>query len=306
VKSIQIFVKQLLMPILDAELILNRDGSIYHLNLHPEQVAPTILTVGDPERVKMVSQYFDRIEHKVKKREFVTHTGYIGTKRLTVISTGIGTDNIDIVFNELDALFNIDLQQKIVQPVFTPLTFIRIGTSGCLRKDIPLDAFLVSAYAVGLDNLLHYYRLPQTVLSERLQEKIQTEFKVASNIALSPYVVEGSRPLIQALGKDMYQGITLTAPGFYGPQGRQLRAPVRQIDLIDVFQNIDLSAITPHLLTNLEMETAGIYGLAKVLGHQAISFNALLANRETGAFSTQAGKTVKKLIETVLERVVDY
>ena len=293
------------MPILDAELILNPDGSIYHLNLHPEQVAPTIITVGDPERVEMVSQYFDRIEHKVRKREFVTHTGYIGTKRVTVISTGIGTDNIDIVFNELDALFNIDLQQKIIQPVFTPLTFIRIGTSGCLRKDIPLDAFLVSTYAVGLDNLLHYYQLPQTVVSKQLQDKIQTSFKAASSIALSPYVVAGSTPLIQGLGKDMYSGITLTVPGFYGPQGRQLRAPVRQTDLIEVFQKIDVSAITPLVLTNLEMETAGIYGLARVLGHQAISFNALLANRETGAFSTQAGKTVKQLIETVLERICE-
>lgn len=303
--SFQIFVKQLLMPILDAELILNPDGSIYHLNLHPEQVAPTIITVGDPERVNMVSQYFDQIEHKVRKREFITHTGYIGTKRLTVISTGIGTDNIDIVINELDALFNIDLQQKIVQPVFTPLTFIRIGTSGCLRKEIPIDAFLVSAYAVGLDNLLQYYQLPQTRRSEQLQERIQTAFKVASTLALSPYVVEGSSPLLRALGKNMYQGITLTAPGFYGPQGRQLRAAVRQPDLIDIFQKIDLSAITSHSLTNLEMETAGIYGLAKVLGHQAISFNALLANRATGAFSTQAGKTVKRLIETVLEKICE-
>jgi len=293
------------MPILDAELILNPDGSIYHLNLHPEQVAPTIITVGDPERVNMVSQYFDQIEHKVRKREFITHTGYIGTKRLTVISTGIGTDNIDIVINELDALFNIDLQQKIVQPVFTPLTFIRIGTSGCLRKEIPIDAFLVSAYAVGLDNLLQYYQLPQTRRSEQLQERIQTAFKVASTLALSPYVVEGSSPLLRALGKNMYQGITLTAPGFYGPQGRQLRAAVRQPDLIDIFQKIDLSAITSHSLTNLEMETAGIYGLAKVLGHQAISFNALLANRATGAFSTQAGKTVKRLIETVLEKICE-
>ena len=291
------------MPLLDAELILNQDGSIYHLNLHPEQVAPTILTVGDPERVKIVSQYFDRIEYTVQKREFVTHTGYIGAKRLTVISTGIGTDNIDIVFNELDALFNINLQQKIIQPVFTPLTFIRIGTSGCLRKDIPIDAFLVSAYAVGLDNLMQYYQMPQSRLSLQLQQKIQSSFQKASLIALSPYVVEGSTALIQILGKTMYQGITLTAPGFYAPQGRQLRARVHQTDLIEVFQQIDLSTISPHLLTNLEMETAGIYGLAKVLGHQAISFNALLANRETGAFSRQGGKTVRRLIETVLERI---
>jgi len=292
------------MPILDAELILNTDGSIYHLNLHPEQVATTILTVGDPERVAMVSQYFDRIEHSVQKREFITHTGYIGTKRLTVISTGIGTDNIDIVFNELDALFNINLQQKIVQPVFTPLTFIRMGTSGCLRKDIPIDAFLVSAFAVGLDNLLHYYQFSQSKLSQSIQQKIQSAFQTASTLPLSPYVVEGSTALLQALGKDMYQGITLTAPGFYGPQGRQLRAPVHQTDLIDIFQKIDLSNLTPYVLTNLEMETAGIYGLAKVLGHQAISFNALLANRETGEFSRQAGKTVSNLIETVLDRVI--
>ena len=208
------------------------------MNLHPEQVAPTILTVGDPERVAMVSQYFDRIEHIIQKREFVTHTGYIGAKRLTVISTGIGTDNIDIVFNELDALFNIDLQRKMVQPVFTPLTFIRIGTSGCLSKDIPIDAFLVSALAVGLDNLLQYYQLPQSKLSQSIQEKIQSSFQTASTLPLSPYVVEGSTALLQALGKDMYHGITLTASGFYAPQGRQLRAAVRQPDLIDIFLSL--------------------------------------------------------------------
>ena len=172
----------------DSELILNPDGSIYHLNLHPVQVAPTILTVGDPDRVQMVSNYFDRVEFKVQKREFVTHTGYIGTKRLTVISTGIGTDNIDIVFNELDALFNMDLATKSVKTQITSLQFIRLGTSGCLVEEIPVDTILVSKYAIGLDSLLHYY--PQSLSTEalQLQSLLQRQFSNANILPISPYV----------------------------------------------------------------------------------------------------------------------
>ena len=289
----------------DTELILNPDGSIYHLHLHPEQVASTIITVGDPQRVQKVSQYFDRIEHQVEKREFVTHTGYIGTKRLTVISTGIGTDNIDIVLNELDTLFNINLQQKTSKSVVTPLTFIRIGTSGCFRKEIPIDAFLVSSYAIGLDTLLHYYDLPSTATTRALETTILQALERGSALPVRPYVTQGSSFLLKTVGKDMRKGITLTAPGFYAPQGRQLRAANQQANLIELFQQIDLTAITPGLqLTNLEMETAGIYGLASVLGHQAISFNALLANRVTGEFSQHPERTVDALIRLVLERIL--
>ena len=287
----------------DAELILNPDGSIYHLNLHPEQVAPTIITVGDPDRVKMVSQYFDRIEYKVQKREFVTHTGYVGSKRITVLSTGIGTDNIDIVINELDALFNIDLNTKTMRSVVRPLTFIRLGTSGCLVEDFPVDTILVSELAIGLDSLMHYY--PQSLPEEasRLQAKIRQAFSETAILPIIPYLAVGSPSLIKQLGKDLPKGITLTATGFYAPQGRPLRLTPNYLTLLDSFQQIDLSDLTPLPISNLEMETAGIYGLAQTLGHRAISFNALLANRVTGEFSQQPKKTTQRMIELVLGRM---
>lgn len=293
----------LMMPNSDSELILNPDGSIYHLNLHPTQVAPTILTVGDPDRVQMVSQYFDQIEYKVQKREFVTHTGYIGTKRLTVISTGIGTDNIDIVFNELDALFNIDLNTKSIKSVVTPLQFIRLGTSGCLVAEIPVDTILVSKYAIGLDSLMHYYRQSLSNESLQLQNLLQQQFTKANILPISPYVSEGSPDLMDELGKDLPKGITLTATGFYAPQGRQLRLNNRQAELLSFFQQLDCSNITPLSISNLEMETAGIYGMANAMGHQAISFNALLANRVTGHFSQQPKRRVQEMIELVLGRI---
>ncbi len=284
----------------DSELILNPDGSLYHLHLHPEQVAPTVITVGDPERVATVSKHFDRIEHRVQNREFVTHTGYIGNKRLTVIATGIGTDNIDIVLNELDALFNIDLATRQIKTSLTQLQFIRIGTSGCLRKELPVDTFLISKYAIGLDALMPYYSYPQTALSKQLESELLQALK---STPLRPYVVTGSLPLIDTLGTDIHQGITLTAPGFYAPQGRQLRARSTQKDFLQTIQGVDTISITGLPITNLEMETAGIYGLASALGHDAISFNALLANRATGEFSKDPQKAVEGLVELVLTRV---
>ena len=282
----------------DSELILHTDGSLYHLHLHPEQVAPTIITVGDPDRVKMISQHFDRIEFQVQNREFVTHTGYIGKKRLTVIATGIGTDNVDIVMNELDALFNIDLPTKVIKKDLTRLQFIRIGTSGGIRKDLPVDTLLVSKYAIGLDALMHYYQFPQTNQAYQLQLAIKLRTQ-----NLRPYVVAGDEQLLQQLGKELLQGITITAPGFYAPQARHIRTSPKQGDFLQSLQKIDTSTIAGLPITNLEMETAGIYGLSKALGHSAISFNALLANRMTGEFSQQASKTVRNLVELVLERI---
>lgn len=302
-----------MQTLLDSELILNPDGSVYHLNLLPEQVAETIITVGDPDRVDSVSKHFDRLDCKVQKREFVTHTGWIGKKRLTVISTGIGTGNIDIVFNELDALFNIDLKKKVIKKDLTKLQFIRIGTSGCLKKDIPIDAFLVSEFAVGMDNLLTYYAYKRNAKEKHLKQSLQ-QFLKSSTADLNrvPYVFGGHSKLIKKLGKDFLRGITLTCTGFYGPQGRQLRAQNKVANLLDHFVNFNQQQYQfPHKkknydwqITNFEMETAGIYGMAKLLGHQAISFNALLANRGTGEFSKTPKKTVDRLISEVLERLV--
>ena len=299
--------------LLDSELILNPDGSIYHLNLLPEQVAETIITVGDPDRVDSVSKHFDRLDCKVQKREFVTHTGWIGPKRLTVISTGIGTGNIDIVFNELDALFNIDLKRKTVKENLTSLKLIRIGTSGCLKKEIPINAFLVTEFAVGMDNLLSYYQLKRNVSEKKLKQTLRQFLKNRkTKINKVPYVFGANETLLHQLGKDFLKGITLTCPGFYGPQGRQLRASNKEANLLDHFAafnqenyQFDHKKKKHHWqITNFEMETAGIYGMAKLLGHQAISFNALLANRATGAFSKTPKKTVNQLIEKVLEVVL--
>ncbi len=291
---------------------MNPNGSIYHLNLVPEQVAKTIITVGDPDRVRAVSKHFDKIDHQVQKREFITHTGWIGKKRLTVISTGIGTGNIDIVVNELDALFNIDLKNREIKEQITQLDFIRIGTSGCLVKTIPIGSFLVSSFAIGLDNLLNYYAFKKSKATKDLQQCLKNHLKtIKSKIRRIPYIFEGNPFLINSLGQELKQGITLTCPGFYGPQGRQIRAKNSVPGLLDHFlsfnqQNYFFEKKGKRLnwqISNFEMETASIYGMANLLGHRAISFNALLANRATGQFSKQPKKTVENLINLVLERL---
>ncbi len=292
------------MKIQDAELILNADGSIYHLHLQPEQIADNIITVGDPDRVERVSKYFDRVEHKVHKREFYTHTGYIGQKRLTVISTGIGTDNIDIVLNELDALANVDLNNRTVKNSLKSLNIFRIGTSGAMRADIPVDSFLVSNFGVGMDGLLNYYdrTLNQRELAlNRLIHECLKENVVA--IGVQPTVAEASSALISLFEKkEWYQGITLTATGFYAPQNRMIRAKPLLSDLFTKLEDISFEGLK---ITNLEMETAAIFGLANILGHKAISLNAILANRRSGQFSADPDKVVDKLIQETLEIIVN-
>ena len=292
------------MKIQDTELILNADGSIYHLHLQPEQIADNIITVGDPDRVERVSKYFDRIEHKVHKREFYTHTGYIGQKRLTVISTGIGTDNIDIVLNELDALANVDLNNRTVKNSLKSLNIFRIGTSGAMRADIPVDSFLVSNFGVGMDGLLNYYdrTLNQREQSlNRLINECLKENVVA--IGVQPTVAEASSALISLFEKkEWHQGITLTATGFYAPQNRMIRAKPQLSDLFTKLEDISFEGLK---ITNLEMETAAIFGLANILGHKAISLNAILANRRSGQFSADPDKVVDKLIQETLEIIVN-
>jgi len=284
----------------DSELILNEDGSIYHLNLLPAQIANTIITVGDPDRVAQVSKHFDSIEVKVQKREFVTHTGMLGGKRISVISTGIGTDNIDIVLNELDALVNVDLATRTVKKEHTTLDIIRIGTSGCLQKDIPVDSYLVSAFGIGMDGLIHYYDYKNNA-DETLLHYNFIEYR-ASDLAypIRPYIAQGSKELIAQFGQKMLKGITITCPGFYAPQGRTVRAKSTVEDMLPIlagFKDKDLR------ITNFEMETAGIYGLANLLGHRAISCNALLANRATNTFSKNPKEAVERLIKNVLESI---
>lgn len=282
-----------------SELILNPDGSIYHLHLKPGDLASTIITVGDQDRVEAVTKHFDKIEFKKQHREFTTHTGYIGDKRLSVISTGIGTDNIDIVFNEIDALFNIDFEQRKVNETPVSLEFVRIGTSGCLQKDIPLDSFLFTEFSVGLDNLFTFY----DTVSDQRTINLQTDFQDFCARSGTPRYAtvwhKGSEDLMNVVkAENDLKGITLTCPGFYGPQGRELRLNSKLRPFLDALSHF---VSGENRFTNFEMETSGIYGMSHLLRHKAISCNALLANRMNGTFSANPQDTVQRLIKQVLE-----
>lgn len=281
----------------ESDLIINEDGSIYHLNLRPEDIADTIITVGDQERVAEVSKHFDSIELKKGKREFITHTGYLHNKRITVISTGIGTDNIDIVFNELDALVNIDFETREIKQQLTSLDIIRLGTSGSIRNDIPVGSILASSHGLGLDSLMNYYERDLSVEDHDLENKLIGYF---SNTNIKPYLTSASTSLSDKLAFDILKGITVTAPGFYAPQGRKVRARNKFNGLIEKLSEFSYEG---NRITNLEMETAGIYALANALGHQAISINAILAHRLKLEFAKNPEVIVENMIVQILERV---
>lgn len=284
----------------ESELILNPDGSIYHLNLRPEQVADTIILVGDPNRVPRVSAYFDTIEFSTQKREFCTHTGTYKGKRLTALSTGIGPDNIDIVINELDALFNIDLHTRKPKEQLTSLNIVRFGTSGSLQADIPVDSFVLSSHGLGMDNMLHAYKDAPKVREIAMEEAFMAHTQWNTDKG-RPYIVGCGETLKQRLLTDkVFEGITGTAPGFYGPQGRMLRLPVQDPTLNDKLHSFNYKG---YRMTNLEMETSAIYGLSKLLGHQAVSLNAIIANRAAGTFTKDTRKVVENLIVYGLEQL---
>lgn len=284
----------------ESELILNPDGSIYHLNLRPEQVADTIILVGDPNRVPRVSAYFDTIEFSTQKREFCIHTGTYKGKRLTALSTGIGPDNIDIVINELDALFNIDLHTRKPKEQLTSLNIVRFGTSGSLQADIPVDSFVLSSHGLGMDNMLHAYRDAPNVREIAMEEAFMAHTQWNTDKG-RPYIVGCGETLKQRLLTDkVFEGITGTAPGFYGPQGRMLRLPVQDPTLNDKLHSFNYKG---YRMTNLEMETSAIYGLSKLLGHQAVSLNAIIANRAAGTFTKDTKKVVENLIVYGLEQL---
>lgn len=284
-----------------SELVLNADGSIYHLNLHPEEIAPIILTVGDPGRVSRVSRHFDRIEVRKEKREFITHTGWVGRRRLSVISTGIGPDNIDIVLNELDALVNIDLDSRVPKDDLTQLRLIRIGTSGCIQPDLPVDSFVAARFGLGFDNLLTFYEYRPNLVEATLFDELSAYLDVAGHLPVMPYVCEGSASLARAIGSNMHSGITITAPGFYGPQGRRLRLQSRlTAGMVKSLANFSQAGMR---ILNFEMETAPLFGLTRMLGHQALSCNVLIANRATGTFSADPHAAIDRLIVEVLEKV---
>ncbi|MDQ7948299.1 MAG: nucleoside phosphorylase [Pedobacter sp.] len=281
-----------------ADLIINPDGSIYHLNLLPEDIADTVITVGDLNRVEEISKHFDSIDVKKGKREFITHTGYLGKRRITVLSTGIGTDNIDIVLNELDALVNIDLETRTIKNELKSLAIIRIGTSGAIQPDLPMGTILASSYGLGFDALMNYYMHSMSGDEHSLLESIKSHFSHIKGV--HPYLTAADDGLMRSIGKNMEKGITITAPGFYAPQGRQVRAKNAVPDFIG---QLNRFVQGKHRITNLEMETAGIYALAKALGHRALSVNAILASRVNFEFSPEPDKIVEKAIRLVLDEL---
>lgn len=287
------------MSIKQSELILNPDGSIYHLHLRPEDLATTIITVGDPDRVDQVSKYFDHIELKQQKREFKTHTGLYKNQRITVISTGIGSDNIDIVLNELDALVNIDFETRTLKNKLTALNIVRIGTSGALQTDIPVDSILMSTYGLDINGMLPSYKI-ETIRNKAFEKAfcMHTEW---NNDRAQPVLVENSKALEHQLYENhILTGITATCGGFYGPQGRMLRLEPKDSifrNKLESFRYEDLK------ITNFEMETSAIYGLSKLLGHQACSMNAILANRANGSFSKKPDETIDNLIQYTLNKL---
>ncbi len=287
------------MPIKESELILNPDGSVYHLNLKPEHIAKTIIFVGDQDRVEKISKHFDTIEFKTQKREFKTHTGTYNGKRISVISTGIGPDNIDIVLNELDALVNIDLETRKPRETLTSIDIIRVGTSGSLQKDIPVDAFVISSHGLDINGMLHFYQI-DSINNPEIENAFIEHTNWHQNKA-NPIVINNSKSLEKQFESDKtYKGMTATAGGFYGPQGRVLRLPLQDVTLN---KKIDSFNFKGFRVTNLEMETSVIYGLSKLLGHRALSLNAIIANRANGTFSKNPGQVVEKLIKYTLERI---
>jgi len=282
----------------ETDLILNDDGSVYHLNLLPKHISDTVITVGDPSRVYRVSQYFDDVEFEMNKREFITHVGTFNKKRVTVISTGMGTDNIEIFFTELDALVNIDLKTREPKARKKKLKIIRIGTSGALQEDIPLGSHLVTDYAVGLDNTMAYYDLKMDEFETAIANDIQKE----CNLPLIPYVVKGSESLREQFGADMITGNTVTTPGFYAPQGRVVRVPIKYPKLLEEL-NYYHNKESDFWLTNFEMETGGYYAMARILNHEALSVNAIIANRVKNKFSKDPNKVIDALIKKVLDRI---
>lgn len=280
-------------------MILNPDGSIYHLKLRPEQLADTIIVVGDQGRVAQVSGYFSRIDHKVQNREFLTHTGVYNGRRVTAMSTGIGTDNIDIVVNELDALVNIDLEKRQAKEKHTSLKIVRLGTSGALQPDIPVDTFVASAYGLGFDGLLNFYRFEDGILEHKLSDAFMAHTSWDPKLAY-PYIVAASGSLLQSLAGDLVSGITATANGFYGPQGRELRIPLAFPELNERIADFRSEGLR---ITNFEMETSALYALGKILGHQCLTICAIIANRVRKEYSSDYKNTIDQLIKQTLDRL---
>ena len=279
-----------------SEMIINERGAIYHLNVRPEELAETIITVGDPDRVAEVSKYFDRVEHVCSHREFITHTGYVGQKRISVLSTGIGPDNIDIALNEIDALVNIDFNTRTINSTKKSVSIVRMGTCGSLQGEVGVDQLVAGTHGLGIDNLLHFYSLQNNEEEKQILAAFEAHTKISTH-KVSPYLASESAGLIKHFTEGYSHGITVTCPGFYGPQGRILRLPLAMPNLVDQMSSFRYGK---HHIANFEMETSAIYGLCNLLGHQCLSINVIVANRVKKEYSKDMGKAVNHMIEKSL------
>ena len=279
-----------------SELIINDRGAIYHLNVRPEEIADTIITVGDPERVASVSKYFDRVEHKLAHREFITHTGYIGQKRISVLSTGIGPDNIDIALNEIDALVNIDFAARTINDQKKSVSIIRMGTCGSLQGEVGVNELVAGTHGLGIDNVLHFYERENNEEEVAILAAFDEHTKISAH-KIQPYIATASANLIKHFTEGYSHGITVTCPGFYGPQGRILRLPLKMPNLVDQMTSFKYGQ---HRIANFEMETSAIYGLCNLLGHQCLSINVIIANRVKKEYSKDMGKAVDHMIQKSL------
>lgn len=289
-------------PIPASQLVLNAEGAVYHLNLHPDQLADNVILVGDPGRVDMIASFFDKIEVKRQNRELVTRTGWFNGERITVLSTGMGTDNIDIVMNELDTLANIDLKTRMPKEEHRVLNLIRLGTCGALQPDIEVgDSYVATRYAIGLDGLLYFYEKNKEANESAMCDAFIEQMSYPTDLP-RPYVVEGSRDLFDKLAKGYYQGVTATAPGFYGPQGRTLRMRLAYPELNQRIEAFDYQGWR---VCNFEMESSALYGLGKMMGHNCLTVCVAIANRVTEKFATDYHPYVKKLVENTLERLTE-
>ena len=279
-----------------SELIINDRGAIYHLNLRPEEIADTIITVGDPERVAAISQYFDKVEFKLAHREFITHTGFIGNKRISVVSTGIGPDNIDIALNEIDALANIDFATRTIHEQKKSVSIIRMGTCGSLQGEVGVDQLVAGTHGLGIDNLLHFCTIQNNEEEKAILNAFEKHTQISSN-QIHPYIATASAGLIKHFTEGYSHGITVTCPGFYGPQGRILRLPLKMPNLVDQMTSFSYGN---HRIANFEMETSAIYGLCNLLGHQCLSINVIIANRVKKEYSKDMGKAVDHMIQKSL------
>ena len=279
-----------------SELIINDRGAIYHLNVRPEEIADTIITVGDPERVASVSKYFDRVEHKLAHREFITHTGYIGKKRISVLSTGIGPDNIDIALNEIDALANINFDSRTINDQKKSVSIIRMGTCGSLQGEVGVNELVAGTHGLGIDNVLHFYTQENNEEEKAILAAFDEHTKISAH-KIQPYIATASAGLLKHFTEGYSHGITVTCPGFYGPQGRILRLPLKMPNLVDQMTSFKYGQ---HRIANFEMETSAIYGLCNLLGHQCLSINVIIANRVKKEYSKDMGKAVDHMIQKSL------